>query len=268
MRRSPPYGKPFKRETLADRLADEISELILSGSLEPGATLPTEVQLADRYGVSRAVVRDATRLLSARGLVDVRHGRGVFVTSSQDEAFGDALLLALRRDGATAWDLEEFERLFFPAVLSLVCSRATDKDLASVRAAADAYTDRYRSVIERRDSAEDPDSADALQTAFGGFLQAVYRATHNRVVIQLGRQLTSLRRGREWSRLGPKEALETDRRILEALVGLLEERDAGGAWSRVSELLELPPEAVAAMKKTPIGDIPRLRVDSELRGDT
>lgn len=43
------------------------------------------------------MVRDATRILMAQGLVEVKHGLGVFVTPPQNEAFGEALLLALRR---------------------------------------------------------------------------------------------------------------------------------------------------------------------------
>ena len=78
-------ARPIKRETLADQMASAITDLILSGSIEPGSALPTEPRLAEQYGVSRSVVRDATRLLAARGLVEIHHGKGVFVTASQKE---------------------------------------------------------------------------------------------------------------------------------------------------------------------------------------
>ena len=82
---------------MAEQMAGSIQELILGGDLQSGVALPTEPELADQFGVSRAVVRDATRILMARGLVEVRHGRGVFVTPPNNDSFGEALLLALRQ---------------------------------------------------------------------------------------------------------------------------------------------------------------------------
>ena len=101
-------SKPIKKQTMAEQMADRIKELILSGELQANEVLPTEPELCEQFGVSRAVVRDATRILMALGLVDVKHGAGVFVTDSQSPAFGEALLLALQRSEASAWDVEQF----------------------------------------------------------------------------------------------------------------------------------------------------------------
>ena len=69
------------------------------------------IELGEQFGVSRAVVRDATRILMAQGLVEVKHGLGVFVTPPQNEAFGEALLLALRRAGVTVWEVEQCKNI-------------------------------------------------------------------------------------------------------------------------------------------------------------
>ena len=95
-------SKPFKKQTLAEQVANSIKESILNGSWTSGEALPTEPEIAQQFGVSRAVVRDATRMLAAKGLVEARHGKGVFVTESPIAPFGDALLLALRRMGASS----------------------------------------------------------------------------------------------------------------------------------------------------------------------
>jgi len=121
------FSKPVKKQTMAEQMAETIQESILSGELESGAVLPTEPELAEQFGVSRAVVRDATRILMARGLVEVQHGRGVFVTQAENEAFGEALLLALRRVGASAWDVEQFEQILFPEVIALAAGSASDE---------------------------------------------------------------------------------------------------------------------------------------------
>ena len=54
-------------------------EDILSGDIPPGAKLPSERQLAERYGVSRPVVRESLRRLQERGLIVVQPGRGSYV---------------------------------------------------------------------------------------------------------------------------------------------------------------------------------------------
>jgi DNA-binding FadR family transcriptional regulator len=53
---------------------------IVYGELPPGTALPTEPELAQRFSVSRHVVREAVRMLAAKGLVQARHGSGVWVT--------------------------------------------------------------------------------------------------------------------------------------------------------------------------------------------
>ncbi len=124
------YSSNLKRQTLAEQLAETLREAILAGRWRAGEALPTEPELAAQFGVSRAVVRDGTRMLAAQGLVEAQHGRGVFVTASPVAAFGDALLLALRRAGASAWDVERFEQMVLPEVQAEAARQATDADLA------------------------------------------------------------------------------------------------------------------------------------------
>jgi GntR family transcriptional regulator len=60
-------------------IVDELRASILEGRLEPGERLPSENELAERYGTSRPTVRRAIALLKAGGLVTTEQGRGVFV---------------------------------------------------------------------------------------------------------------------------------------------------------------------------------------------
>ncbi|MFJ8028859.1 GntR family transcriptional regulator, partial [Streptomyces sp. NPDC096311] len=61
--------------------AAAIREAILKGEFDPGAPLPSEAQLIERYKVSRPTVRNAVAALRAEGLIEVRHGKGSFVRS-------------------------------------------------------------------------------------------------------------------------------------------------------------------------------------------
>ena len=73
-------GLPLYRQIETD-----VRDRIRSGDLVPGAQLPTEVELMDRFGVSRATVRQALRELVAEGLVEIRRGLGTYVTQRRFE---------------------------------------------------------------------------------------------------------------------------------------------------------------------------------------
>lgn len=72
-------GPAAHRRTVAGRIVEELSHEIRMGSLKPGERLPSEKGLGQRFGAGRSSVREALQILSGRGLVDTRAGRGTFV---------------------------------------------------------------------------------------------------------------------------------------------------------------------------------------------
>lgn len=74
--------RPHGRKNLVETVSEELRRAIVGGALRPGEKLPSEAGLTKRYEVSRTVVREAIASLKADGLVDVRHGVGVFVLNS------------------------------------------------------------------------------------------------------------------------------------------------------------------------------------------
>jgi GntR family transcriptional regulator len=70
---------PRERGLPSRRIAHELRQAIEAGELSPGARVPSERDLAHRYGTARNTAREAIRLLSDAGLVIAEHGRGVFV---------------------------------------------------------------------------------------------------------------------------------------------------------------------------------------------
>jgi GntR family transcriptional regulator len=67
--------------TATEVVADQLRATILSGALEPGSQLPSEKELVDALGVSRATLRESLRTLENQGLIIRRHGVGTFVRS-------------------------------------------------------------------------------------------------------------------------------------------------------------------------------------------
>ena len=71
--------KRLKRGTIPQQVAEHIREHIVSEGLRPGDRLPTEQDLADRFGVSRISVREATKALGFIGVIESAPKRGLTV---------------------------------------------------------------------------------------------------------------------------------------------------------------------------------------------
>lgn len=66
---------------LSQKIVAQISDAIVKGSLRPGDRIPPERQLAEQFGVSRTAIRDAIKILSGGGVLEVHHGVGIFVAA-------------------------------------------------------------------------------------------------------------------------------------------------------------------------------------------
>ena len=67
------------RIPLGREIAEDLRRRIVGGEFPPGARLPSETDLAASYRVSRVTIRTAAKALESQGLVDIRHGSGMFV---------------------------------------------------------------------------------------------------------------------------------------------------------------------------------------------
>ncbi len=260
--------RPIRRETLADQVAIDLTERILAGEFPGGTALPTEPQLSDEYEVSRSVIRDAARLLVARGLVDVRHGKGVFVTSSQKGPFADALMLALRRDGATAWDVDQFMEWLVIVAVSLATVNATDAEIEEIGRLGETFLEALVASGEVQDEEGFLAAAQQAEQTYDHFYGAIIDATHNKVLQHIVHPLLALRRLREWDlshvadEPGLPDPQDVDRRFHEAIVDCLRSRDPSRVAAALYEFFELPSEAIETLKQTPVGEVARIVITS------
>jgi DNA-binding FadR family transcriptional regulator len=205
---------PFPRERLAERILRDLGERIATGELSPGQLLPAEAQLATHYGVSSRVVREALGALGARGLVEVRAGKGTVVRGVDSSALRDFFDVALRADSRGIWDLFELRKLIEVQIAELAARRGTKVDV-----------ERCEEALRRLEAAADSATPEAYVIADIDFHQAVAAAAGNRM---LGLLLEGLRepmrkaRTRSWQgriRVGHEvqDQLAMHRRILAAI---------------------------------------------------
>jgi GntR family transcriptional repressor for pyruvate dehydrogenase complex len=123
-------------ETLPRKVAELISRGIEAGDLNPGTRLPTEQQLAENFGVSRNVVREAVAQLRADGMVEARQGLGAFVLSPEQRTAIRIDREALK-DSSNMQQLFELRRILETESATLAASRRSNESLAAIKAALD-----------------------------------------------------------------------------------------------------------------------------------
>ena len=130
---------PIPRQRLHEAVEARLEEMILDGELQPGDSLPSELEMAAQMEVSRTVVRDAIRALTTKGLVEIRHGVGTFVTDSGRERLAEALALSLRRGDYSPWELYQVRRGLELVVVELfrswMCTSASSVSPSWLRSA-------------------------------------------------------------------------------------------------------------------------------------
>ena len=162
---------PVGRGSLLDAVIEQLEGLIFDG-FEPGDTLPAEGKLAEALGVSRLTVREATRSLEARGLLEITQGRRPRVAAPNGTLVGDFFKSAVRRDPRALLDLLEVRRALEVHIAVLAAKRATKGDLA----------DMEMSIAAMRAGG---DSSDAFHAADVRFHENLAAASGNRLLVFL-----------------------------------------------------------------------------------
>ena len=147
------------------------NQIVVEKTLRPGDKLPNEPELARRLGVSRTTLREAIRDLAVQGMLEVRRGKGTFVSEQADqvEDFGFS---ALDRVRGQLRDLFELRSIFEPRAARLACQRATKEELAEILR-------QGQRVAQCIQSGRDRTEADRA------FHAAIVRATHNEFMMRL-----------------------------------------------------------------------------------
>ena len=114
----------------ADDVVGQIEMLILEGVVRPGERLPGEREIARQFDVSRPTVRDALKMLEARGLVATRPGGGTHVADVIGEVFAPPVMDLIVQNRKAAADYLEYRREVEGIAAEFAAMRATADDLA------------------------------------------------------------------------------------------------------------------------------------------
>lgn len=222
------------RDSLADTLARRIRAMVQSGEYTEGDRLPAILEMARRFGVGPPTVREALKKLETLGVVDVRHGSGVYVASRRE-------LLVLARP--------QFGGAMEQGVLSDLVDARLPLEVAATRAAAArASTDEIGAMRHLLDSAAGSADEHRRVAADAAFHRQLAAASGNTILAQMLDALRDLFTGEGrlvwWEPLLCDADAVAHSRILDAV----EARDADAAAELMRAHLVSVREAVTAAR--------------------
>jgi len=116
-----------------EQVVQQIRDRIRGGALVPGQRLPTERELADSFGVSRGVIREALKVLGSMGLVESRQGSGTYVCSNPVPSISRALTLSATTEEHSIFRLYELREPLDVAAARLAAQRRTAEQIEAMR---------------------------------------------------------------------------------------------------------------------------------------
>ena len=168
---------PFRTATMSTQIVAQVRDALFAKELRPGDFLGTEKDLAERFGVSRIVARDALRTLEAQGVVEIKVGAGGGARIAQGNArvFAEALAVQLDLAGVSVGEIMDAQRAIESLTAELAAINGTAADHARLHA-LNAETEQIaRSLVWF----EPPDVALADPVRFMAYAMA--RATHEQM---------------------------------------------------------------------------------------
>jgi len=128
---------PIERQPIAEQVARQLLALVQSGNLKPGEQLPPERELAAKLEVSRPSLREALRALSLLGVLRIRQGGGVYVSSLDPESLLAPLHFFVSLDSRNLEDLFEARLIIESEITRIAASKISPENLAALKDCVD-----------------------------------------------------------------------------------------------------------------------------------
>lgn len=139
------------RKKLSEQIADQLEKTIVTGQYQDNDKLPSEQELAQKFNVSRNVIREAMKILKERGLVKVKNGSGAFVTHPNATNLTNLIERVIVIDNIDANQVYFVRILLETANCEQAACRITSDELDGLRAIATRLENRRLTLAERRE---------------------------------------------------------------------------------------------------------------------
>lgn len=163
----PDIFQSVKKSRLADEVARQIVKAIREGRYRPGDRLPAERDLAVEFGVSRPVLRESLRMLHMQEYVSIRHGQGTIVKDPAANMLHIPVDEWIAKHREAAREFYEARLAVEPVCAALAAIRATDEQIASLKANVEEWDEAFKAGLVATSVAYDIDFHGAIARMSG-----------------------------------------------------------------------------------------------------
>ena len=175
--------KNLKEKPLVQKIIDEIKNSLIKEELLPGDKLPSEEQLCEKFSVSRISIREAIKMLSALGVVNIKRGNGTYITKGVSPSIFNSLIFQLILQEKSSKELAELRTMLEIGVIEVVMDRRTSEDIRRIEETIQNF--------EKEHSRETPDIERLINCDLEFHLK-VTESTHNSLIIGIAEAIFQL----------------------------------------------------------------------------
>jgi GntR family transcriptional regulator, transcriptional repressor for pyruvate dehydrogenase complex len=143
------FTRNGKAPSNVDTVVSTIKNLLIRRQLKPGDLIPSENYLSEALSISRGSIREAMKILSALGVIEIRQGDGTYICTSANKTLFDPLLFSVLVSDPDMDELAELRVLIECGIVDLAIKNASDEEIGQLsdacsameKQAADGVTD-------------------------------------------------------------------------------------------------------------------------------
>ncbi len=125
--------KPMMRQRLTDSVVRQMSDLLQEQAWNPGEQLPSEAELATRFGVSKTVIREALRGLAAMKVIEIKQGKLPIVRIPTSEPLESFFRFAINNGSGGIREALELRTALETYMVGLAAQRITDEEIGELK---------------------------------------------------------------------------------------------------------------------------------------
>ncbi len=180
------HMQAIAKVSVVQQAENEIKKYILNDSVQIGDKLPPEKVFCEEMNIGRGSVREALRLLQAKGLVEVIQGKGAFV-ARKEEMKQEELAEWFRDNEIEVKDINEVRMAIEPLAIRLAIERCTEKEYQRLQ---DIHA-RTMEAAKKKNGVEIAGCDEKFHTC-------IVESSHNKLLIALNKEIVrSLKKFRE-----------------------------------------------------------------------
>ncbi len=215
------FLQPIENKPVVSTIVERITNAIIDKQLVPGQKIPTEMMLSESFNVGRNSIREAIKILTALGILEIRRADGTYVSEKFSDNMVNPLVYSLILEKDSSRAIYEIRYLFEVGAVELAIQKANENDIRKLKKMLDQ--------MEKEATKTSPDRYKFTEMDMR-FHRGITEIAQNNLIVTMGDIIGRLTRPSQLKTV--KELMDSSNMefiigVHEDIVRLIEEKDYG-----------------------------------------